>query len=135
MLNMGLVPNNDDSDDDAALEAELQKLMYGGSKGTKPKKRKSEPVAPDLDKMVAACMADIPDDDDENASEDDADLLDELAEFEEDDDDEQVVVEPLPPAAAVTWGRLKALVWARLRPAFSCLCPRDIARDTQGRKC
>ena len=40
LLNMGLVPNNDDSDDDAALEAELQKLMYGGSKGTKPKKRK-----------------------------------------------------------------------------------------------
>ena len=124
LLNMGLVPNNDDSDDDAALEAELQKLMYGGSKGTKPKKRKSEPVAPDLDKMVAACMADIPDDDDD-ASEDDADLLDELAEFEEDDDDdEQVVVEP--PASTHPTSKPKPHFVAPIAPTRSEeTCPPD----------
>ena len=36
LLSMGLVqPDNENSDDDAALEAELQKLMYGGSKAAK----------------------------------------------------------------------------------------------------
>ena len=96
LLSMGLVPDNDNSDDEAALEAELQKLMYGGSKSAKPKKRKSEPPPPDLDKMVAACMADVSDDDNEDASEDDADLLNELAEFEDDNDDDDVEM----PAAA-----------------------------------
>lgn len=83
LLGMGLVPGLDDNedDDDADLEAELQNLMFGGSKATKPKKRKSV-QQPDLDQMVAACMADIPDDDDDDDLNDD-ELLNELAEFEE----------------------------------------------------
>ena len=99
LMNLGLVPDEDNSDDEAALEAELQKLMYGGSKATKPKKRKSEPPAPDLDKMVAACMVDVSDDNEDGASEDDADLLNELAEFEDDDDDNEEEFEEEKPSA------------------------------------
>ena len=70
-------------------------------KATKPKKRKSEPPpAPDLDKMVAACMADVSDDNDDDLDDqDDDDLLNELAEFEDDDDndnEEDLIEKPTP---------------------------------------
>lgn len=93
LLNMGLVPgmDNDSGDDDeAALEAELQSML-GGGQVAKPKKRKPEasPTA-DLEKMVAECMADIPDDDDDDHDMIDEDLLNELAEFDEDSQHEEV---------------------------------------------
>ena len=97
LLSMGLVPGDDsDGEDEAALEAELQNLMYGGSKATKPKKRKAAPgpPEPDLDRMVAECMADIPDDIEDSEDLDDTDLLDQLAEFEE--DVEEVPIQPAP---------------------------------------
>lgn len=87
LLNMGLVPgvDNDSGDDDeAALEAELQSMLSGKA-AQQPKKRKQPEASPtaDLEKMVAQCMADIPeDDDDQDVS--DEDLLNELAEFDDD---------------------------------------------------
>ena len=34
LVNLGIVPDDEGSDDEAALEAELQRLMYDGSKGS-----------------------------------------------------------------------------------------------------
>jgi coiled-coil and C2 domain-containing protein 1 len=108
LQNLGLVPDIDnigganpggDSDDEADLEAELQSLMYGGSK-TKAKPKKNKKAAPNLDSMVAACMEDLPSDADEELDHDDPDLLDELAQFEEDDDEEDDVVVVMPEQAA-----------------------------------
>ena len=64
LVNLGLVPDldgavSDDDNLDEDLEAELQNLMFAGSKTSKPQKRKAAPPPEvDLDAMVAACMAD-----------------------------------------------------------------------------
>ena len=58
-----LIPGNniggDDSDNDEDLEAELQKLMYGGSKAVKKPPKKTAVPQENLDSMVAACMEEI----------------------------------------------------------------------------
>ena len=98
LVNLGLVPDLDhehgaqsEEDNDEDLEAELQSLMFAGSKASKPQKRKtaSNPTPQvDLEAMVAACMADdISDTDD---AEEDPELLDELAEFAQEEKEEQV---------------------------------------------
>ena len=86
LVNLGLVPDldfgSDDDGNDAELEAELQSLMFSGSKAHKPQRHKSAAaLAPtvDLDAMVAACMADETSDTEDG--EDDPELLSELAEF------------------------------------------------------
>ena len=77
------VPNVDD--DEADLEAELNQLMGGGGGHQAKKKAGKPPVkgkVADLDKMVAACMADDQDFDDGDVDDDDPDLLNELAQLE-----------------------------------------------------
>ena len=102
LVNLGLVPDldndmgsvSDGDDNDAELEAELQSLMFSGSKANKPQKRKSaasQPPVADLDAMVAACMADVTSDSED--FEDDPELLNELAEYasnDEGDESEQI---------------------------------------------
>ena len=82
----------DDPEDDneAALEAELQQLMYGDSKTKKPVKKKMAPKPQvDLDSMVASCMQDIPSDEDElDDDDDDPSLLAELTGMQSDDDED-----------------------------------------------
>ena len=79
------VPNVDD--DEADLEAELNQLMGGGGGHQAKKKAGKPPVkVADLDKMVAACMADD-DFDDGDVEDDDPDLLSELAQLEGGDKD------------------------------------------------
>ena len=77
------VPNVDD--DEADLEAELNQLMGGGHQAKKKAVKPPVKVA-DLDKMVAACMADD-DFDDGDVDDDDPDLLSELAQLEGGDKD------------------------------------------------
>lgn len=48
---------SDDNDED--LEAELQKLMYGGSKAVKKPPKKTAVPQENIDSMVAACMEEI----------------------------------------------------------------------------
>ena len=97
LVNLGLVPDLDfehgaqsEEDNDDDLEAELQSLMFAGSKASKPQKRKSAPkptAQVDLEAMVAACMAD--DNSDTDDAEEDPELLDELAEFAQDEEKDQ----------------------------------------------
>ena len=57
-----LIPGNnfgDDSDNEEDLEAELQKLMYGGSKAVKKPPKKTAVPQENIDSMVAACMEEI----------------------------------------------------------------------------
>lgn len=44
--------------------------------------------APDLEKMVASCMADVPSDAEDGDDDDDPDLLDELAELGSEDEEQ-----------------------------------------------
>ncbi len=110
LQNLGLVPNYDgfeagsvdNEDDEADLEAELQNLMYGGSKANKPKKKKNMAPEVNLDAMVASCMEDIPSGDEDLEGDDDPELLDELAQFDDEEDDRDVVVSPIQSSNPVT---------------------------------
>ena len=102
LVNMGLVPPDvgDDSDNDEDLEAELQKLMFGGSKAVKQKPKRTEVSQAQLDSMIAACMEDVPSDEEDGENDDDAELLDELAQFEDENEEEDdVVMQPVKPRA------------------------------------
>ncbi|XP_068129584.1 coiled-coil and C2 domain-containing protein 1A [Hyperolius riggenbachi] len=83
---LGGFPQDDGSDDDGNLEAELMAITGGNKAANKPKPKGKTPLPMEhIEKMAALCMQDVEEDDDEDL-EDDEDLMAELDDVLAEDD-------------------------------------------------